>query len=165
MNAAVALAFPESAIPAGPIRAAGLRAPQRFPRCHRPDGPGREGSADGEARRHPTAVDARSGKGRNGGKWRTIPVTPVAHAELLPFVMGHRVADRIYPWHYGTSYGDVRSAGLAAGIPIVSMHDLRRSFGRHAFYPGMDLVQLRNLYGHTSVDMTAPYIGLDDLEM
>ncbi|MFZ0700059.1 MAG: site-specific integrase [Thermoplasmata archaeon] len=105
------------------------------------------------------------GKGRNGGKWRTIPVSPVAHAELLPFVTGRRVTDCVYPWHYGTAYKDVRSAGLAAGIPIVSMHDLRRSFGRHAYYAGMDLVQLRNLYGHTSVDMTAHYIGLDDLEM
>ncbi len=29
----------------------------------------------------------------------------------------------------------------------------------------MDLVQLKNLYGHTSLDQTVHYIGLDEDEM
>jgi hypothetical protein len=29
----------------------------------------------------------------------------------------------------------------------------------------MDLVQLKNLYGHTSMDQTVHYIGLDEDEM
>lgn len=56
-----------------------------------------------------------------------------------------------------------------AGFPglglRVSHHDLRRTFGRLAHKAGMDLVQLKNLYGHTSLDQTVHYIGLDEDEM
>jgi hypothetical protein len=42
---------------------------------------------------------------------------------------------------------------------------LRRAFGRLSHKSGMDLVQLKNLYGHTSLDQTVHYIGLDEDEM
>lgn len=63
----------------------------------------------------------------------------------------------------------LRRVAHRAGFPRlglrVSHHDLRRTFGRLAHKAGMDLVQLKNLYGHTSLDQTVHYIGLDEDEM
>ena len=43
----------------------------------------------------------------------------------------------------------------------MSHHDLRRTFGRIAHESGMDLIQLKNLFGHSNLDMSVHYIGLD----
>jgi len=63
----------------------------------------------------------------------------------------------------------LRRVAERAGFPSlglrVSHHDLRRTFGRLAHQAGMDLVQLKNLYGHASLDQTVHYIGLDEDEM
>jgi integrase len=103
------------------------------------------------------------GKGRDGGKWRTIPVQSIAYAALLDATQGLGGIDRIYPLHERTADHDIRAAAQRAGLGIrVSGHDLRRTFGRVAYHAGVSLVDLRYIYGHESVDMTAHYIGLDD---
>ena len=103
------------------------------------------------------------GKGRDGGKWRTIPVQSMAYAALLDAAQGLGTGDRIYRFHERTADHDIRAAAIRAGLGIrVSGHDLRRTFGRVAYQAGVSLVDLRYIYGHESVDMTAHYIGLDD---
>jgi integrase len=105
------------------------------------------------------------GKGRMGGKWRQIPLHRTARPELARALRGLKPEDRILP--ISASGADVllRKAADAAGFSTrgirVSHHDLRRSFGRLAHAAGMDLVQLKNLYGHASMDMTVHYVGLD----
>lgn len=105
------------------------------------------------------------GKGRMGGKWRQIPLGGVARNALEPHLEGLGPLDRILP--YSASWADQRlsEAAVAAGFPRagvrVSHHDLRRTFGRLAHSAGMDLVQLKNLYGHSSLEMSVHYIGLD----
>lgn len=102
------------------------------------------------------------GKGKNGGKWRTIPVQQVAYAALVESSAGLAPADPLYRFHERTADHDLRAAGQRAGLGIqISGHDLRRSFGRIAYQNGVSLVDLKYLYGHESVDMTAHYIGLD----
>jgi integrase len=105
------------------------------------------------------------GKGRMGGKWRQIPLSGVARAEIGPFLRDLGPSDRIFP--RSASWADqqlVRAAG-AAGFTRegfrVSHHDLRRTFGRVAYSAGMDLVQLKNLFGHSNLEMSVHYIGLD----
>jgi integrase len=119
------------------------------------------------------------GKGRNGGKWREIPMTKITHIALEPVVQGKAPSELVFP---GTKTGQPLSGGsldklihlsaLRAGLPrnsrgraLVSNHDLRRTFGRIAYYAGMSLVDLKNFYGHTSIDMTAHYIGMDEDRM
>ena len=105
------------------------------------------------------------GKRRMGGKWRQIPLSEVARKTLQPHLEGLAPMDRILP--YSASWADQRlsEAALSAGFPRqglrVSHHDLRRTFGRVAHSAGMDLVQLKNLYGHASLEMSVHYIGLD----
>lgn len=103
------------------------------------------------------------GKGRHGGKYRTIPIQPVAYAALVEATHGATLIAPIFPYHERTADHDVRRAAARAGLGVpVSGHDLRRSFGRIAYQAGVSLVDLKYLYGHESVDMTAHYIGLDD---
>lgn len=105
------------------------------------------------------------GKGRMGGKWRQIPLSRVARAALEPHLNGLGPLDRILP--FSASWADLRlqeaaaAAGLLSSGVRVSHHDLRRTFGRLAHSAGMDLVQLKNLYGHSSLEMSVHYIGLD----
>lgn len=57
------------------------------------------------------------------------------------------------------SPGAARWAAL--GVPV-SGHDLRQSFGRITYHGGVSLVNLKYLYGHKSVDMTARDMGWSD---
>lgn len=105
------------------------------------------------------------GKGRNGGKWRMIPIYPLTRALLERALNGLGPTDRLIPLSSsGADYWLARAAaaaGLTAEGVKISHHDLRRTFGRLAYGAGMDLVQLKNLLGHTSIEMTVHYIGLD----
>jgi integrase len=105
------------------------------------------------------------GKGSMGGKWRQIPLGEVARRELESYLTGVSPPERILP--YSASWADqqlttaARAAGFVDQGVKVSHHDLRRTFGRVAHSSGMDLVQLKNLYGHASLEMSVHYIGLD----
>jgi integrase len=105
------------------------------------------------------------GKGRMGGKWRQIPLGAPAREELRAVVRKLGPQERVLP--YSASWADqqlaaaARSSGLVARGLRISHHDLRRTFGRLAHAAGMDLVQLKNLYGHSSLEMSVHYIGLD----
>jgi integrase len=105
------------------------------------------------------------GKGRMGGKWRQIPLSTIARSEIENRIGGLSPENRILP--YSASWADlelaraVSAAGFSERGVRVSHHDLRRTFGRIAHSSGMDLVQLKNLYGHANLDMAVHYIGLD----
>jgi integrase len=68
------------------------------------------------------------------------------------------------PGHGSRSLEDLRwpSGGRErANLGVrVAGHDLRRSFGRIDYQNGVSRVDLRYIYGHESVDMTAHYVGL-----
>jgi integrase len=109
------------------------------------------------------------GKGRNGGKWRTLPMFTETASVLRSLPGPHGEDDRIVPWSRSGADLALRRVTQRAGFRDpglkISHHDLRRTFGRIAHQAGMDLVQLKNLYGHTSLDQTVHYIGLDEDEM
>jgi integrase len=109
------------------------------------------------------------GKGRNGGKWRTIPLFSETQTLLERWRDRQPADDRLVP--LSRSGADlllrraVERSGLSRQNIHVSHHDLRRTFGRLSHEAGMDLVQLKNLYGHSSLDQTVHYIGLDEDRM
>lgn len=109
------------------------------------------------------------GKGRNGGKWRTLPMFSETVRVLRSLPEGTGESDKVIPLSRAGADLILRPAADRAGFPDsglrVSHHDLRRTFGRIAHKAGMDLVQLKNLYGHSSLDQTVHYIGLDEDEM
>ena len=109
------------------------------------------------------------GKGRYGGKWRVVPMFPLTQGVLKSAVRADAPQSRVID--LARTAADlllqraVTRAGLLQGGRRVSHHDLRRTFGRLANEAGMDLVQLKNLYGHSSLDQTVHYIGLDEDRM
>ncbi|MGA8275728.1 MAG: site-specific integrase [Thermoplasmata archaeon] len=109
------------------------------------------------------------GKGRNGGKWRTLPMFSETARVLRSQTFQEGENARMIPLSPSGADLLLRRVAERAGFPSlglrVSHHDLRRTFGRLAHKAGMDLVQLKNLYGHTSLDQTVHYIGLDEDEM
>lgn len=106
------------------------------------------------------------GKGKGGGKWRTIPLTSIARAELEDWVRATRPTDLLLPRSASWVDHCLDTATKRAQLSTkVSNHDLRRTFGRLAHQSGMGLVDLKNVMGHQSVDMTTRYIGLDEDHM
>jgi integrase len=109
------------------------------------------------------------GKGRNGGKWRTIPMFSETARVLRSMPHAADQDSKVIPLSQSGVDVVLRRVAERAGYPglglRVSHHDLRRTFGRLAHKAGMDLVQLKNLYGHSSLDQTVHYIGLDEDEM
>ena len=53
----------------------------------------------------------------------------------------------------------IRKYGVAIGVPDLSPHDFRRTYGRVARRAGVELDQIQQTYGHSSVVTTQRYIG------
>jgi integrase len=105
------------------------------------------------------------GKGKDGGKWRLIALHPEVQRDLTRAIRGCDGEAHLFPFSKSAADALLRKSAVQAGLARegvrVSHHDLRRTFGRLAQAAGMDLVQLKNLYGHASMEQTVHYIGLD----
>lgn len=105
------------------------------------------------------------GKGRYGGKLRRIPMHRLCRQILFEQCRDQPSQSRLLALSPSGADALLSRAAVRAGFPKigvrVSHHDLRRTFGRLCHEAGMDLVQLKNLFGHSSIDMTVHYIGLD----
>ena len=105
---------------------------------------------------------------RKGGKRQELPIGNGVANALRPFVIARPAAERVFPASYNVIDRDLRRIGKRAGIPRLSCHDLRRSFGRMLYYDsGVDVNRIRMLYGHRDAAMTYYYIGAeaDDLRL
>lgn len=106
------------------------------------------------------------GQGRNGGKYRTIPVTTRLYGVLVEATHGKRGEERVFPWSRWVWDKRLARLGKLAGIPFhVSGHDLRRTFGRLAFDAGIPHASIQGIYGHASPAMTVHYAGVDKTRM
>jgi len=74
------------------------------------------------------------GKGRFGGKYRTIPMDPMTRAVLEEWVKGKPPDEALYPVGHTVADGELADLGKAAAVSVrVTGHVLRRSFGRIAY--------------------------------
>ena len=104
------------------------------------------------------------GKGANGGKYRTIPLSKHLYGALV--ALGKAGPEPFFPWRESAFDARLTAVGRLAGLPFnLSGHALRRTFGRLAYYAGVPLVSIQRIYGHASPVMTAHYIGIDLTEM
>lgn len=111
-----------------------------------------------------------------GSKVRTVPITPVLYRHLLEWkaqVGPGRIARSIHktgkigPSLSPTAVFDiVRKYGSLIGIADLDPHDLRRTFGRLAYFAlDKDILRVMHMLGHSKVETTQRYIGLElDLE-
>jgi integrase len=110
-----------------------------------------------------------------GSKVRTVPITPVLYRHLMEWraqVGSCRIARSIHKTgKIGSSlsptaiFDIVRRYGSLIGIADLDPHDLRRTFGRLVYQSTGDILRVMHLLGHSKVETTQRYIGLEiDLE-
>ncbi len=90
------------------------------------------------------------------------------HSALLPAVTGAHPDRTLLFRHDDPESGlsaeriqvELRRFGRSLGMRTLGTHTLRRTFGRMAYDAGVDLLTIRDLLGHTTVEMTARHIGI-----
>jgi integrase/recombinase XerC len=104
----------------------------------------------------------RSGK---GGKYRVVPLNLDARRAIAAYqeVRPHVVDTHVFIGQRGTGLTIraveklVEKYAHLAGLPDVSPHTLRHTFGKHALDAGVDLVTVSRLLGHERLETTAIY--------
>jgi site-specific recombinase XerD len=104
----------------------------------------------------------RSGK---GGKYRVVPLNLDARRALSTYleVRSQVVDTHLFLGQRGTGLTIraveklVEKYARLAGLPDVSPHVLRHTFGKHALAAGVDLVTVSRLLGHERLETTAIY--------
>ncbi|TQS80233.1 MAG: hypothetical protein A3205_05660 [Methanomassiliicoccales archaeon Mx-03] len=138
---------------------------------------------------HPNYLDVR-GKGRHGGKWRSIPF-PEGTYELLQRMISARnvkvkkfrekhpnveVPDTLFIRIKGREISPYAEKGTGFDshfiVPLrkkagfhFSNHTLRRTFGRQLWKNHVEIEKIAEIMGHESIDQTLQYIGvnMDDM--
>lgn len=123
------------------------------------------------------------GKGRVGGKLRSIPYHPDFEKSLSRWMKVRNELkwnckdpmeqpDNLLVYFKGGKlrvYDQIKGSGITkilkelsqrCGIPF-SNHTLRRTFGRELFRSGVSIEVIATIYGHTSTSVTMQYLGLD----
>lgn len=123
------------------------------------------------------------GKGRAGGKLRSVPYHPDFHRSLSRWMKYRNEmkwstsdpmnqVDNLVVYLKGKKlvvYDQIKGAGITkqlkdlsnrCGIPF-SNHTLRRTFGRELFRSGVPVEVIATIYGHTSTSVTMKYLGLN----
>lgn len=130
------------------------------------------------------------GKGRGGGKWRSVPMGYGTEEALNMwikernrFISDYRryhpeaeIPDTLLIWkrYEGsrTIIGPYTERGHSLDRSVIypvrdsvgfkfSNHTLRRTFGRESFHAGVDIESISKILGHESIDMTLKYLGLN----
>lgn len=130
------------------------------------------------------------GKGRGGGKWRTISYAPETPGEVhyynsLREEMVERAREfdpdakepkgyiiyqkgkRLDSYGYTSMDNIVERVGERAGLDMkLAHHTLRRTCGRLQYMAGVDLVDIMENFGHSDIKQTIRYLGItvDDIQ-
>jgi len=123
------------------------------------------------------------GKGRGGGKWRSVAM----HADTLDVLNAwmevrreledladpsQRIPDNVIIWEKGgklsayaekgTGYDKKIIHPIRARVPFhFSNHTLRRTFARNMWEAGVEVGVISNILGHDDVQTTIKYIGIN----
>jgi integrase len=108
-----------------------------------------------------------------GGKDRTVPIPSRLAADLRTWLAG-RVVGYVFPSPRGSGRLSSRAVqrmikrvAVRAGIPDaekprkVHPHKLRHTFATQALRSGADIIEVRDLMGHSSVATTQVYLSAD----
>jgi integrase len=96
---------------------------------------------------------------------KTIAINEPAR-EALEWLRQNCYGDLLFMWPWGDSIGKVavddafKTACSGAKIKDFRFHDLRQSFASHLVMAGVDLVTVKELLGHKTINMTNRYTHL-----
>lgn len=98
---------------------------------------------------------------RKGGKWLQVELNARLKAALQAHLRGHGGGYLFFNPRTGKPLFDVKTAFRAAlrrsGIPHCRYHDLRHTFGTRLDARGVGIATIKELMGHSSVEMTMRY--------
>jgi integrase len=109
-----------------------------------------------------------------GSKERTVPMprwlflalqewvdaAGITGGKLIRGLPGHNNQKPLdKPMNPSSAWTRIRKYGVAIDVPDLSPHDFRRTYGRVARKAGVELDQIQQTYGHSSVITTQRYIG------
>lgn len=96
---------------------------------------------------------------RKGGRPQELPVARAVVNALRRFVVGREPNDRVDPGCHQRVYDDVEALGVPLDLKVAP-HDLGRPFGRVLYNEkGVDVNEIRPLFGHATTEQTLYYIG------
>ncbi len=96
---------------------------------------------------------------------KAIPLNEPAR-EALAWLNEHRYGDYLFMWPWGdrvgrtTVYDAFKNVCEETGIRDFKFHDLRHTFASYLVMSGVDLVTVKELMGHTGINMTLRYAHL-----
>jgi integrase len=100
------------------------------------------------------------------GKVRHIPMNEVTKQVLLRRRIAKKSDSWVFPgtkpdkpWDFYTAFDMARAK---AGLKDVRLHDLRHTFAAHLCMRGADLMTVKELLGHHSLEMTQRYMHLTE---
>lgn len=98
---------------------------------------------------------------RKGGKWLHVEINPRLKAALQAHLREHGEGYLFFNPKTGKAIIDVKTAFKAAvrrsGIAHCRFHDLRHTFGTRLDARGIGIATIKDLMGHSSVEMTMRY--------
>jgi integrase len=114
------------------------------------------------------------GKGR---KERNVPVDKEFWEDLLPYreyrsslatssdrFLVHLWQGKVWEYNLHSINQVIKNMGLAFGRHV-SPHTLRRTFGRLLWKAGMPLLIISRILGHTTLEQTVDYLGIDHADL
>jgi site-specific recombinase XerD len=96
---------------------------------------------------------------------KTIAINEPAH-QALNWLQANRYGELLFMWPWGAPIGKVtvydafKKACSAAKIDDFRFYDLRHTFASHLVMAGVDLVTVKELLGHKTINMTNRYTQL-----
>ena len=108
--------------------------------------------------------------GSKTGQTRHIPLTDESFAVLVTWLNQTGNKGLVFPSpKTGERFDNISSAWETlredAGLPDIRFHDLRHTYGTRLARARVDLVTIKNLMGHESLDTTARYLHSDNETM
>jgi len=109
------------------------------------------------------------GKGRMGGKPRTVSLVPGESQEVLAEYLKYRALrwggagldDKLVPLRRSALDNRLKALQRETGIKFLGHHTLRRTGGRLMWLAGVPIETIASVMGHESTEMTLRYIGVN----
>ena len=109
------------------------------------------------------------GKGRYGGKLRTVSLVPGESQGLIAEYLRYRLLrwgeagpeDRLIPLERSALDRRLKELQKLAGVEFQGHHTLRRTGGRLMWLAGVQIETIASIMGHESTEMTLRYIGVN----